>query len=373
VPLATQWQLEIHNVPREVSWQDLKDFCFRRSSVRPSHANVHLRKEGLGTISLANPDDMRRVVHKLNGEILNGKPLRVIDISSGGRREERHRESRMDRSPHHHHHGNTRGHHASNHRGTHHSSSHHRHSTSSNHHGSSSHHHASSRGHHSDHYKENAHDGSSHSRKRRHSHETPVKQPVKEESMKVIIHQPTGDKVITEKITNIDAYIKHEEPHSDNEEIYFKRHRRTSHSSRRAGGGGGSGGGGDERDRDVRLFKKTRAIYKYGMPFQTKWKISVENLSPDVSWQDLKDLCRPYADVRYADAHKPIPGEGNICVNKREGLDNLISNLHETEIKGNITQFIDVSFQEDKSSDRSGEEEEDDGEVKERGSSIEKD
>lgn len=69
---------------------------------------------------------------------------------------------------------------------------------------------------------------------------------------------------------------------------------RRSPSPRRSGGGGGSRGGFGGNNR----------------PYNTEWKIIVENLSSRVGWQDLKDLFRGAGEVTFTKANTDKIGEG---------------------------------------------------------------
>ncbi|KOB69761.1 Splicing factor arginine/serine-rich 6 [Operophtera brumata] len=50
--------------------------------------------------------------------------------------------------------------------------------------------------------------------------------------------------------------------------------------------------------------------YRYGPPTRTEYRLTVENLSSRISWQDLKDYMRQAGEVTYADAHKQHRNEG---------------------------------------------------------------
>ncbi|RXG59646.1 Serine/arginine-rich splicing factor 4 [Armadillidium vulgare] len=51
---------------------------------------------------------------------------------------------------------------------------------------------------------------------------------------------------------------------------------------------------------------------RYGAPSRTKYRLSVNNLSSKVSWQDLKDFMRQAGEVTYADAHEGGKNKGVI-------------------------------------------------------------
>jgi len=95
--------------------------------------------------------------------------------------------------------------------------------------------------------------------------------------------------------------------------------RGTPHGRDRERWGTGGGGG---RDRGRRGSPPRRGgrggrdrpvwLDKYGPPTRTDYRVIVENLSSQVSWQDLKDYMRKAGEVTYADAHKTRRNEG--CV-----------------------------------------------------------
>ncbi|XP_002154006.1 serine/arginine-rich splicing factor 6 isoform X1 [Hydra vulgaris] len=107
----------------------------------------------------------------------------------------------------------------------------------------------------------------------------------------------------------------------------------------------GSGGApyGRERFKDDRsgFGRKQRARDKYGPPVRTKWMLRVENLSSRVSWQDLKDYCRPHAEVTYADAHRKERGVACICTSTYEDMKNLIRKIDNTELNGKKIRVLD--------------------------------
>jgi arginine/serine-rich splicing factor 4/5/6 len=49
---------------------------------------------------------------------------------------------------------------------------------------------------------------------------------------------------------------------------------------------------------------------KYGPPQRTNFRVIVENVAQNVSWQDLKDFMRRGGDVVYTDVHRLKEGEG---------------------------------------------------------------
>ncbi|KAF7269305.1 hypothetical protein GWI33_017660 [Rhynchophorus ferrugineus] len=80
-------------------------------------------------------------------------------------------------------------------------------------------------------------------------------------------------------------------------------------------------------------------------PIRTKYRIFVENLSTEVSWQDLKDFLRPVAKVTFADAHKRHKNSGVAEFASYEDMKKAIRILDNKDLKGKRIRLI-----EDKSS-----------------------
>lgn len=77
---------------------------------------------------------------------------------------------------------------------------------------------------------------------------------------------------------------------------------------------------------------------KFGPPIRTEWEVRIENLSSRISWQDLKDECRKYGEVTYADAHKQEKNIATVCFDTRSDMKYAIkkmdgTKLHERRIK----------------------------------------
>jgi len=114
----------------------------------------------------------------------------------------------------------------------------------------------------------------------------------------------------------------------------------------RRGPRGGRGDRGD-RDRDDRRrdhrdggsIKRDR----YGPPVQTRYRLTVENLSTRCSWQDLKDLMRAAGEVTYADAHKKEPNTAIVCFASHSDLKRAIDKFQGKDINGRRIKLIDDS------------------------------
>lgn len=117
------------------------------------------------------------------------------------------------------------------------------------------------------------------------------------------------------------------------------------------GGGRYDRGGRGDRDRDGR----GRPVWldKYGPPTRTNYRVTVENLSSRVSWQDLKDYMRQAGDVTYADAHKTRKNEGVVEFACKADLKNAMDKLDGTELNGRRIKLVEESRGRSRSRSRS--------------------
>merc|ERR1712223_336889 len=128
------------------------------------------------------------------------------------------------------------------------------------------------------------------------------------------------------------------------------------------GGGGGRDGGRrdggrrDDRGRDSGgRGGRDRPVWldKYGPPTRTDFRVTVENLSSRVSWQDLKDYMRQAGDVTYADAHKTRKNEGVVEFACKADLKNAMDKLDGTELNGRRIKLVEESRGRSRSRSRS--------------------
>jgi len=96
-----------------------------------------------------------------------------------------------------------------------------------------------------------------------------------------------------------------------------------------------------ERSADRRHGRRAPWLDKYGAPERTKYRVTVENLSTRVSWQDLKDLMRRTAEVCYADAHKEKRNVGIIEFGSRRDLEKALEKYDGYEMNGRKIKLID--------------------------------
>ncbi|KAI6190013.1 RRM domain-containing protein [Aphelenchoides bicaudatus] len=88
-------------------------------------------------------------------------------------------------------------------------------------------------------------------------------------------------------------------------------------------------------------------------PVQTRYRLSVENLSTRCSWQDLKDLMRSAGEVTYADAHKKERNTAVVCFGKHDDLKRAIDKFQGKEINGRKIKLIDETRSASRSRSRS--------------------
>lgn len=93
-----------------------------------------------------------------------------------------------------------------------------------------------------------------------------------------------------------------------------------------------------ERTPERRYSRENRSkpvwLEKYGPPTRTENRLVVENLSSNVSWQDLKDYMRQVGEVTYADAHRTRKNEGCVEFSSYKDLQRAIDKLDGTELNG---------------------------------------
>merc|ERR1719192_2443694 len=114
-----------------------------------------------------------------------------------------------------------------------------------------------------------------------------------------------------------------------------------------------------DRSRDRRDSRRrggdSRAPWldKYGPPTRTDYRVTVENLSTRVSWQDLKDLMRKAGDVTYANAHKDKRNEGIVEFASRRDMERAIDKFDDYELNGRRIKLIENKSSHGRSRSRS--------------------
>lgn len=104
--------------------------------------------------------------------------------------------------------------------------------------------------------------------------------------------------------------------------------------------------GSDEwRDSSRRLPQPSRSRPgdRYAPPTRSEFRVTVENLSSRVSWQDLKDYMRQAGEVTYADANKLRRNEGVVEFSTYSDMKYALDKLDGTELNGRRIRLIDNS------------------------------
>ncbi|XP_068699443.1 serine/arginine-rich splicing factor 6-like isoform X2 [Montipora capricornis] len=118
------------------------------------------------------------------------------------------------------------------------------------------------------------------------------------------------------------------------ERITVEHARPTSRSGGSGGGGGGGGGGGRDGGSGMRRGGGFRFRDRYGAPYNTEYKVTVENLSSRASWQDLKDYMRQAGEVTFTQCHRDRIGEGVVEFASLNDMQRALKRLDGTELLG---------------------------------------
>jgi len=96
-PTRTDYRIIVENLSSRVSWQDLKDVM--RSAGDVTYADAHRTRKNEGVVEFASYNDVKNVIEKLDGKELNGKAIKIVNDSRGGKPRSRSRsDSRRSRS-----------------------------------------------------------------------------------------------------------------------------------------------------------------------------------------------------------------------------------------------------------------------------------
>ncbi|THH06717.1 hypothetical protein EW145_g3895 [Phellinidium pouzarii] len=74
-------------------------------------------------------------------------------------------------------------------------------------------------------------------------------------------------------------------------------------------------------------------------------RVTVDNISRDTSWQDLKDFGREAGNVSFADIDRDVPGRGILEYLSRDDADHAVKTLDNKELRG---QPVYVAFAEER-------------------------
>lgn len=95
------------------------------------------------------------------------------------------------------------------------------------------------------------------------------------------------------------------------------------------------GPGDDRRDRRDHSPRGDRGGYgKYSRPYNTNYRVLIENLSTRCSWQDIKDYFRQAGEVTFAKCHREKMGEGIVEFASKHDMKHAVRHLNDTELFG---------------------------------------
>jgi len=81
---------------------------------------------------------------------------------------------------------------------------------------------------------------------------------------------------------------------------------------------------------------------RYSPPYNTRWKVKIENLSSHSDWHDLKEMFRENGfKVTFCDAHKPHRNEGSACFETESDMKKAIKKLDGHEVNGRAMKIIE--------------------------------
>lgn len=95
-PRETRHRMLVTNLSTRFSWQDLKDMM--RTAGEVTYADAHKRVRNEALVCFATHDDLRRAMDRFQGKEINGRRIKLIDDSYGGRVRRSYSRSRSPRS-----------------------------------------------------------------------------------------------------------------------------------------------------------------------------------------------------------------------------------------------------------------------------------
>jgi len=89
-----------------------------------------------------------------------------------------------------------------------------------------------------------------------------------------------------------------------------------------------------DRDRDRRGSGGGRPAgpSRFGTPYNTEFKVCIDNVSTRCSWQDIKDYFRQAGEVTFAQCHRDRMGQGVVEFASARDMKNAIKKLDGTEL-----------------------------------------
>ena len=79
---------------------------------------------------------------------------------------------------------------------------------------------------------------------------------------------------------------------------------------------------------------RPRGHSRYGPPIRTNYRVIVKNLSPRISWQDLKDIMRKAGNVTYCEVDKDRKNEGVVEFATRRDMERAIYMFKDYNLNG---------------------------------------
>jgi len=73
---------------------------------------------------------------------------------------------------------------------------------------------------------------------------------------------------------------------------------------------------------------------RFGRPYNTEFRVLIDNISTRCSWQDIKDYFRQAGEVTFAKCHRERMGEGVVEFASAKDMDNALRKLDGTELYG---------------------------------------
>mgnify|MGYP003962159005 CR=1 FL=1 len=85
-PQRSDYSVEVANIPRDCSWQDLKDYM--RSAGEVMFTDVKEGHDGkkMGIVDFKSKRDMKEAIQKLDGTQMDGQSITITEINRGGSR-----------------------------------------------------------------------------------------------------------------------------------------------------------------------------------------------------------------------------------------------------------------------------------------------
>lgn len=81
-PTRTDYRVVVENLSSRVSWQDLKDFM--RTAGEVTYADAHKNRKNEGVVEFSSRSDLKRALDKLDDTELNGRRIKLVDVSKKG-------------------------------------------------------------------------------------------------------------------------------------------------------------------------------------------------------------------------------------------------------------------------------------------------